>query len=699
MTNDEIKFIKGVGPKKAELLQSELGIFSIEDILSHYPYKYIDRSKIYSIREIKANASHVQIKGRISGFKREGQKYRQRLIARFADHSGEIELVWFQGVNFILKSIKPGIEYIVFGKPSVFNRKLSIAHPEMETCLDFNSDNASKGLLPQYNTTEKMKAGYLHSKAVYKIIQYILKGLNPNIPEFIPNSVIEKYRLISRINAIHKIHLPQTNDDIVKAEFRLKFEELFLIQLNILKVKIKHDHNISGFNFAIVGKNLNQFYQEQLPFELTNAQKRVIREIRTNMGTGRHMNRLLQGDVGSGKTLVALMCMLIAIDNGYQACLMAPTEILASQHFKTLTKMLGEMPVTIRLLTGSTTKKNRAEIHELLQSGNLNILVGTHALLEKQVQFANLGLAVIDEQHRFGVAQRAKLWKKNDTPPHVLVMTATPIPRTLAMTVYGDLDVSVIDELPPGRKPIQTLHYMEPRRLAMYGFMKREIEKGRQVYVVFPLIQESEKLDYKALEEGYDDLKRHFPYPEFNIVMVHGRMTSEEKDTAMRIFKENKAQIMVATTVIEVGVDVPNATLMIIESSERFGLSQLHQLRGRVGRGGEQSHCILMSSYKLSNDGRKRLETMVRTNNGFEIAEVDMQLRGPGDIEGTQQSGLPFDLKIANIARDGQVLQLARDAALEIMADDPELVKAPHQPLRQKLNSLSQQFTDWSKIS
>ena len=696
--NKEIQYIRGIGPKRAELLNKELGIFTLMDLLEHYPYKYIDRSRIYSIRQVKDMETFVQIKGHIIGFKKEGTKYKQRLKAVFSDDTGSIELTWFQGISWVLKNYQPGIEYIVFGKPALFNRTISIAHPEIETAAGFElSGNA--GLQAQYNTTEKMKAGYINSKSLQKIIKGVFETEQPEFDEYLPAWLMERYRFVSLDNAYRLIHLPDSNDDIERARFRLKFNELLVIQLNLLRSKLSHDRHTSGFVFGSVGEHFNDFYHQYLPFELTGAQKRVIREIRHDTGRGKHMNRLLQGDVGSGKTLVALMSMLLAIDNGYQACLVAPTEILAQQHFATLKMMLGGMPIQVSLLTGSTRKKAREGIHASLQNGMLHILVGTHAILEDTVNFLNLGLAVIDEQHRFGVAQRAKLWTKNVQPPHILVMTATPIPRTLAMTLYGDLDVSVIDELPPGRKPIQTTHYFESRRLAMYGFLKREIALGRQAYVVFPLIQESEKLDYKALDDGYDDLKRHFPYPEYNIVRVHGRMKADEKELSMKLFKEQKAHIMVATTVIEVGVDVPNASVMVIESAERFGLSQLHQLRGRVGRGAEQSYCVLMSSVKLSTEGKKRLETMVATNNGFDIAEADLKLRGPGDLEGTQQSGLPFKLKVANIARDGRILQLARDAASQILETDPLLENPEHLVLKNYLDQQRQQMVNWSVIS
>jgi ATP-dependent DNA helicase RecG len=588
-------------------------------------------------------------------------------------------------------------EYVAFGRPTIFNNKLSIAHPELET-TDKEDNTLYSPLQPQYSLTEKLRNSFITSKTIHRMNGQILSQLS-TIPETLSESLIAAKRLMNLFEAIRNIHFPENNDKLNKATYRLKFEELFYIQLNILGQKNKRQILSHGIVFSKVGDKLNNFYKNRLKFELTGAQKKVIREIRKDMGSGRQMNRLLQGDVGSGKTLVALMVMLIALDNGYQACLMAPTELLANQHFATISNFLEGMSISVYLLTGSTKKNERELLHEQLRSGELHILIGTHALLEDAVQFNNLGLVIIDEQHRFGVAQRARLWKKTEHPPHVLVMTATPIPRTLAMTVYGDLEVSVIDELPAGRKPVQTLHYYESKRLVLFGFMRKQIKEGRQIYIVYPLIRESEKLDYVALEEGYEAIVRAFPPPEYSVVCVHGKMKPEERQAGMQLFIQKRAHIMVATTVIEVGVDIPNASVMIIENAERFGLSQLHQLRGRVGRGASQSYCILMSSYKLSKESRKRIETMVETNDGFVIAETDLKLRGPGDMEGTQQSGMPFDLKIANLVHDGQILQLARDAANEVLDDDSQLIKPENQVLKTQLRSLLKSQVDWSSVS
>lgn len=697
LADQEIKYLKGVGPKKAELLEKEMGIRTCGDLLYFFPYKYIDRSRIYMIREIDTAQAFIQIKGKITTFRVEGQRYKQRLVASFTDGTGTIELVWFQGVQWVTRNYQVNTEYIVFGRPAVYNHKLSIAHPEIEIPGKEETPLYTP-LQPQYSTTEKLKSSFLSSKAIHKMIGQILTQID-HLEETLPAGLIEKLKLINLDKAIRNMHYPESNENLKRSIHRLKFEELFYIQLNILSQKFRQQTVNRGLVFSKVGDYLNTFYRNNLRFELTEAQKRVIKEIRKDLGSGKQMNRLLQGDVGSGKTLVALMAMLIALDNGYQACLMAPTEILANQHFNTITRFLENMNVGVLLLTGSTKKSVRELLHEQLRSGELHILIGTHALLEDTVQFNNLGLVIIDEQHRFGVAQRAQLWKKTERYPHVLVMTATPIPRTLAMTLYGDLDVSVIDELPPGRKPIQTIHYYESKRLVLFGFMRKQIEMGRQIYIVYPLIKESEKLDYVALEEGYEAIVRAFPPPQYAVVCVHGQMKPEDKDQGMQYFIQGKAQIMVATTVIEVGVDVPNASVMIIENAERFGLSQLHQLRGRVGRGADQSYCILMSSYKLSREARKRLETMVQTNDGFEIAETDLKLRGPGDIEGTQQSGIPFDLKIANLGQDGQLLQYARDVAGELLEQDMRLEKPENQVLRKQLVRLSKSQVDWSSIS
>ncbi len=695
--DNEIKYLKGVGPKRAELLAKELGILTCRDILYYFPFKYIDRSRIYAINEIDTTQTFIQVKGKITHFRMEGQRYKQRLVGIFTDGTGILELVWFKGLQWVMSNYQLNTEYIAFGRPTIFNKRLSVAHPEMET-TDKEDNTLYSSLQPQYSLTEKLRNSFITSKTIHKMNGQILSQIN-TIPETLPVVLIKRLRLMDLADAIRNIHFPENNENLRKATYRLKFEELFYIQLNILGQKNKRQILSHGIVFSRVGDNLNNFYKNRLKFELTGAQKRVIREIRKDMGSGRQMNRLLQGDVGSGKTLVALMAMLIALDNGYQACLMAPTELLANQHFSTISNFLEGMGISVYLLTGSTKKNERELLHEQLRSGELHILIGTHALLEDVVQFNNLGLVIIDEQHRFGVAQRARLWKKTEQPPHVLVMTATPIPRTLAMTVYGDLEVSVIDELPPGRKPVQTLHYYESKRLVLFGFMRKQIQEGRQIYVVYPLIRESEKLDYVALEEGYEAIVRAFPPPEYSVVCVHGQMKPEERQAGMQLFIQKRAHVMVATTVIEVGVDIPNASVMIIENAERFGLSQLHQLRGRVGRGASQSYCVLMSSYKLSKESRKRIETMVETNDGFVIAETDLKLRGPGDMEGTQQSGMPFDLKIANLVHDGQILQIARDVANEVLDDDPQLLKPENQVLKTQLRSLLKSQVDWSSIS
>jgi ATP-dependent DNA helicase RecG len=694
----EIKFLKGVGPKRAELLASELEVHTFFDLIYYFPFRYIDRSRFYSIAELNSASTYVQIRGKIRSFKVEGSKYAKRLKAVFADHTGEIELVWFKGVDWALKNYNAGAEYVIFGKPTIFNRRLSIAHPEIES-IGMYMENNNMPFMPQYHTTEKLKNSYLNSKAIQVLTKTIFSLENFAIAETLPESLIKKHKLMPLEWALKTLHFPSNLKDIQQAEYRIKFEELFYIQLNILKLKTGRNKQFKGFVFKHVGDNFNKFYKEKLPFELTGAQKRVIKEIRNNTATGNQMNRLLQGDVGSGKTLVALMSMLLTIDNGFQACLMAPTEILANQHFSTISAMLEGLDINVELLTGSTRKKKREVLFSELASGRLNILIGTHALIEDPVQFANLGLVVIDEQHRFGVAQRAKLWQKNEKLPHVLVMTATPIPRTLAMTLYGDLDVSVIDELPPGRKPILTYHYFDAKRLSLIGFLRKQVDEGRQVYIVYPLIKESEKLDLKDLQMGFDGMAQMFPPPDYNVICVHGKMKSHDKEIAMQVFKAGKAHILMATTVIEVGVDVPNATIMIIENAERFGLSQLHQLRGRVGRGGEQSYCILMTSHKLTSDAKKRLETMVATNDGFEIAEVDLKLRGPGDIEGTQQSGIPFNLLKANLARDGRLLQHVRDIAEDILEKDPLLTASENKILNKNILKQKTSSTNWSVIS
>lgn len=691
-----IMYLPGVGPKKAEVLKQELRIVSYEDLLYHFPYRYVDRSRIYSISEVRADMQHIQLKGQVLSLRTVGEGRSKRMTAVFTDGTGHIELVWFKGLKFVKGSLAAGVTYLVFGKPSVFNGAINIVHPELER-FEENKARLQAGLQPQYNTTEKMKSSFLSSKALQKLVFNLFQTYKGKIPETLPAYLLEQHRLMYLNEALRTIHFPASTQDLEKARFRLKLEELFYIQLNILRLKNQRSKTIRGHVFTQVGAYLHTFYKNHLTFELTEAQKRVIREMRQDMGSGRQMNRLLQGDVGSGKTLVALMVMLIALDNKFQACLMAPTEILAQQHHATIADQVAPLGINVALLTGSTRKKQRTEIDAALRSGSIQILIGTHALIEDTVVFGHLGLVVIDEQHRFGVEQRARLWRKNQQPPHVLVMTATPIPRTLAMTVYGDLEVSVIDELPPGRKPIQTQHQYHNRRNALNRFLHQEIARGRQVYVVYPLIDESEKMDFKNLSEGYEYMQKAFP--DCQVVMVHGRMKPAEKDAAMQVFASGEAQIMVATTVIEVGVNVPNASVMIIESAERFGLSQLHQLRGRVGRGAEQSYCILMTSYKLAEESRKRMEIMVRTNDGFEIAEADMKMRGPGDLEGTQQSGLPFELKIANLGRDQQILQLGRDIALKVLEQDPLLEQEQNQLLVRQLKKLARAKINWAMIS
>lgn len=691
----DIKYLPGVGPKKADLLNKELGIYSYRDMLYYFPYKYIDRSKTYRIKEIDGNMPYIQLRGRILAYSTQGEGARRRLTATFSDGTGTVELVWFKGIRFITDKYKPGNEYTLFGKPTLFNGKINIAHPELDHVDDILDRNT--GLQGYYTTTEKMKNNFLNSKGLQKIIYNLWNSLQGPLEESLSDEVINRARLIGINDAIRNIHFPLSVDKLRLAEFRLKFEELFYLQLHILRYTQLRSRKLGGFVFKHIGDYFNSFYHDVLPFELTEAQKRVIREIRSDVGSGRQMNRLLQGDVGSGKTLVALMCMLMALDNGFQACLMAPTEILATQHYETIRQLTEPIGIRTGLLTGSTRKKERETLLNELLTGEIHLLIGTHALIEDTVNFSNLGMVIIDEQHRFGVAQRAKLWKKNKIPPHVLVMTATPIPRTLAMTVYGDLDVSVIDELPPGRKPVQTLLQYDNKRSALYTSLRRQIELGRQIYIVYPLIQESEKSDLKNLNEGYNHIREVFP--EYKVCMIHGKMKPAEKDTEMQKFASGEAQIMVATTVIEVGVNVPNASVMVIENAERFGLSQLHQLRGRVGRGADQSYCILMTSYKITQDTRKRLEIMAETNDGFRISEADLQMRGPGDMEGTQQSGIAFNLKIANIAKDGQILQLARDMAREIIENDPYLEQPQHYILKKELNRLFAKQVNWSQIS
>lgn len=692
-----VEYLKGVGQQKAELLKKELGIFTFNDLLHHFPFRYTDRTRFYKIRELNADLPAVQVIGRVMSKEITGERQARRLVARFKDETGIMELVWFQGIRWADKILQPGSVYIVFGKPNEFNGLFSIPHPELELYNPSVKKEGNLTLQPVYSSTEKLKQHFLDTKGLQKLQATLLHTIADSISETLPGYIITSNKLLDRRTAFLQIHFPASIAMLERARNRLKFEELFFIQLKLLRNKLLRTEKFRGMIFSKVGERFNTFYSGRLPFDLTNAQKRVLKEIRYDTQRGIQMNRLLQGDVGSGKTVVALMSMLLAIDNGCQACIMAPTEILAKQHYSSLKQLLGEGIATVALLCGSSSRKERKKIHEELQNGTLDILVGTHALIEDEVQFMNLGMAVIDEQHRFGVEQRAKLWRKNKIPPHVLVMTATPIPRTLAMTLYGDLDVSVIDELPAGRKPIKTIHLFESQRLRMFGFIRQEIAKGRQVYVVYPLIKESEKLDLLYLEAGIEAISREFPLPDYRISIVHGKLKAADKDFEMQRFVKGETQIMVATTVIEVGVNVPNATVMIIENAERFGLSQLHQLRGRVGRGGEQSYCILMSSNKLSREGRIRLETMVNTNDGFEIAETDLQLRGPGNIEGTQQSGV-LDLKLADLSTDQDILQLARAEVIKIFDEDPALSSEKNLLLREFFLRKSPGIS-WNKIS
>ena len=690
-----ITYLPGVGSKRAEILQKEVGISSFEDLLFYFPYKYIDRSSFYTVSEVNGNMPFIQLKGKITLFDTLGEGTAKRLIGKFSDGTGVIDLVWFKGIAYVKGKIKTDTEYIVFGKPTLFGSTCNIVHPDIDTIEQ--ADQVAKGLTPYYNTTERMKKAFLPSRAIQNLQYTLLSSLHWQLPETLSADVLDRIHMPSMSEAIRNVHFPESVDQLRKAQLRLKFDELFFIQLNILRTAGLRKRKLQGIVFPTVGDYFNTFYKEHLPFALTNAQKRVVREIRADMGSGRQMNRLLQGDVGSGKTLVGLLAMLLALDNHCQACLMAPTEILAAQHYATISHFLQGMEVKVALLTGSTRKKEREKLLPAIASGEIQIVIGTHALIEESVQFHSLGLAIIDEQHRFGVEQRSKLWTKNSEPPHVLVMTATPIPRTLAMTLYGDLDVSVIDELPPGRKPIRTLHRYDNKKAELYAFLRSEIQKGRQVYVVYPLIEGNEKLDYKDLEAGFETFKEVFP--EYKVCMVHGRMKAADKEREMQLFVSGEAQILLATTVIEVGVNVPNASVMVIESAERFGLSQLHQLRGRVGRGAEQSYCILVSSYKLSNDTRKRLEIMVSSNDGFRIAEEDLRLRGHGDLEGTRQSGEGIDLKIANLATDGQILQYARELAQEVLDKDPDLMSETHRILNERLKTLFAKKKDWSLIS
>lgn len=695
LASRDIKYLSGVGPQRAAILNKELAIYSLHDLLYYFPYKYVDRSRIYLIREIDGTMPYIQLKGEILGIETVGEGRNRRLVAHFSDGTGLVDLVWFQGIKYVLTKYKLHKEYLVFGKPSAFNGRINIAHPDIDDATDLKL--SAMGMRPYYNTTEKMKRSNLNSVAIEKMMGAVIEMLHEPLTETLSTEILHKYHLMSLTDALANIHFPANADLLRRAQYRLKFEELFYIQLNILRYAKDRQRKYRGYVFEKVGDVFNSFYLQNLPFELTEAQKRVLKEIRRDLGSGKQMNRLLQGDVGSGKTLVALMTMLIALDNGYQACLMAPTEILANQHFETIKELLYGMNIRVELLTGSIKGKRREGILSGLLTGDVRILVGTHAVIEDTVNFSSLGLVIIDEQHRFGVAQRARLWTKTTRPPHVLVMTATPIPRTLAMTLYGDLDVSVIDELPPGRKPITTIHQYESYRKSMYTSIRKQIVEGRQVYIVYPLIKESEKIDLKNLEEGYMHIREEFP--ECNVCKVHGKMKSKEKDEQMQLFITGEAQIMVATTVIEVGVNVPNASVMVIENAERFGLSQLHQLRGRVGRGAEQSYCILVTGFKLAEETKKRLDIMVRTNDGFEIAEADLKLRGPGDLEGTQQSGVAFDLKIADIARDGQLLQFVRVIAEEVVDKDPLETLPENKILWQQLRALRKTNVNWASIS
>ncbi len=693
-----IEYLKGIGPQRAEVLQKELGIYLFRDLLTYYPFRYVDRTKFHSISEVSDESLYYQVRGFIDHMQVLGDKRTKRLVATFRDRTGSVELVWFQGHKWMAEKLKPGVEYVLFGKPTVFKGRINFAHPEIEVVSD-EQLRLQSAFQAVYYSTERLKLKGLDSEGIRKIIRHLVQQLGPqSIPETLTTTLMSDFKLLPAHEALRQVHVPDNKLMLDKARFRIKFEELFYVQLRLLRLNKVRAHTVQGFVFGKVGHYFNTFYHHHLPFELTGAQKRVVKEIRADMGSGRQMNRLLQGDVGSGKTLVALLSMLLAVDNGFQACLMAPTEILANQHYDTITRLVEPIGIKVGLLTGSSKTKARRELHEALQDGRCHIVIGTHALIEDSVKFSNLGLVVIDEQHRFGVAQRARLHTKNSSPPHILVMTATPIPRTLAMTLYGDLDTSVIDELPPGRKPIATMHFMESQRLRLLGFMKEQIALGRQVYVVYPLIAESEKIDLQNLQAGYDNLVQDFPPPQFQLSIVHGKLSAEQKDFEMQRFVKGESQVMVATTVIEVGVNVPNASVMVIESAERFGLSQLHQLRGRVGRGADQSYCILMTSYKLGADSRLRMDTMVRTNDGFEISEVDLRLRGPGDIEGTQQSGV-VNLKLADLAQDGQILQLARTAAQTVLNEDEHLSSSENQVLKAQLEQEKKTRGSWSKIA
>ncbi len=691
----DITYLSGIGPQRAKTLREELHISTWYDLLYYFPYKHIDRSRLYRIRELTTDMPFVQLKGQFIGFEEVGEGRKRRLIGHFTDGESRIDLLWFNGIRYVRQHLKLFKDYIVFGRPSVFNGHVNISHPDVDAAETLSLSTMS--MQPYYSVTEKMRRAGLSSRSMEHFTNSLFNRLEREIPETLPQYIVDKLHLMSLSQALRCAHYPRTADELSRANMRLKFEELFYIQLSILRYSKERQARVSGHLFSVVGQMFHTFYSDYLPFELTGAQKRVIKEMRADMASGRQMNRLLQGDVGSGKTLVALMTMLIAMGNGFQSCIMAPTEILAEQHLETFRQFLRDMPVKVELLTGTVKGKRRVRILEELKSGEINILVGTHAVIEDNVEFRNLGLVVIDEQHRFGVAQRARLWKKNPIPPHVLVMTATPIPRTLAMTLYGDLDVSIIDELPPGRKPIKTIHVYDNRPEELYRGVHAEIQAGHQIYFVFPLVKESEKLSLKNVEEEYVHLQELFP--NYRLSMVHGQMRPAEKDAEMQKFVSGETQILVATTVIEVGVNVPNASVMIIQNAERFGLSQLHQLRGRVGRGAEQSYCILVTNYELSKDTRRRIQIMTETNDGFEIAEADLKLRGPGDLEGTQQSGIAFDLKIANLARDGQLVQLARDTATFVLDSDPAGTLPENQILWQRLAELKREDVDWSQIS
>ena len=692
-----IDYLKGVGPNRADLLKKELGIHTFQDLLNLFPNRYLDRTKYYKISGLRQSNAEIQIVGKITHIKTVQQQRGKRLVATFQDETGKMELVWFRGHKWIKENLKLNTSYVVFGKTNFYNGTFSMPHPEMEL-LETHEKSLRSAMQPVYPSTEKLSNKGITNRVVNGLMQQLFLESKNSFVETLSEGLIKQLKLVSKSEALFNIHFPQNQELLARSQYRLKFEELFYIQLQLIRKNLIHKSKIKGYTFDKVGEHFNTFFTEHLPFDLTGAQKRVIKEIRNDLGSKAQMNRLLQGDVGSGKTIVAFMSMLIALDNDFQACLMAPTEILSVQHYNSLSELCNNLKISISLLTGSTTTLNRKEIHENLEKGSLNILIGTHALLEDKVKFKNLGLAIIDEQHRFGVAQRSKLWHKNEFPPHVLVMTATPIPRTLAMSVYGDLDISVIDELPPGRKDIKTVHRFDANRLKVFRFLKDEISKGRQVYIVYPLIHESEALDYKDLMDGYESVVREFPIPDYQVSIVHGKMKPVDKEYEMNRFAKGETQIMVATTVIEVGVDVPNASVMVIESAERFGLSQLHQLRGRVGRGAEQSYCIMMTSHKLTQDAKTRLETMVRTADGFEIAEVDLKLRGPGDIMGTQQSGV-LNLRIADIVKDSEILKIARSYALQILKSDPALVQPMNIPIKNTYIQLSKYRNIWNYIS